>query len=720
MKIDNQLYEAVCRFVKSAKTTTVPTLQKQFGVDYITARRAVEEMLSKRFVEYKGGLEYRYFDPATDPKTIELKRKIAESNDLDPLFEKAVRMCAEKGEASTQIIQGVDSNVMFVQATKIASQMEKMGLCSERGDNNLRQMFVTFEQVEFIFAPEPPMPDPQEVLEIAKKKFEREVNVSDEKADPSMTIEELIEKLNSDDEEQSEKEDEIAFADDLFGDDDDDIYDDDELDEVDEEEVRRTIEESVENYKRKNANDAETASAQAEEIEKSDDFDEEEWKRTVEQGHAEIDSTIEEFKRKIAADIEAAKAGTNTHVAATEEKPEAATAQAEETEKPEDFDEEEWKRTVEKGHAEIDSTIEEFKRKIAADIEAAKAKQTEAAEAKEEQSAKEEPEPQRPEWQKIDLRLLAEPPLWTTDDKASALNAQIERIVRIDSSMDLYDAMDVADDLMRWAKYRGDDDAEHFMYALSFMLKTMTLEDFYAIRSRVHGFDTSGGYRFDVVFVVDSTGLCALAKKLVGGIGEFDRKLNKAMEEAGCHFNDLRVRTVYFGDYAEDSNAVDSHGFYGMPEEREQFKRAFCNKYAIKHGTGKALNALEALYVAMKSDFAPIKFTEKGRQIIVLLTEKYPLGLGERRGTIGYKDEYPSNVRELEQIWETPSADGMGGLSPRHARLILFVPGGDDGNGHSWSDVANFYRTSVTHLDEENRLGKEIDIDTIVAEILRS
>lgn len=69
-----------------------------------------------------------------------------------------------------------------------------------------------------------------------------------------------------------------------------------------------------------------------------------------------------------------------------------------------------------------------------------------------------------------------------------------------------------------------------------------------------------------------------------------------------------------------------------------------------------------------------------------MITDAYPLNLGERNGCEGYvADDYPENVKEMEEIWSERVTLGGGHtkLNPGKKRLFLLVPDDADKYGHS-------------------------------------
>lgn len=230
-------------------------------------------------------------------------------------------------------------------------------------------------------------------------------------------------------------------------------------------------------------------------------------------------------------------------------------------------------------------------------------------------------------------------------------------------------------------------------------------------------------YKIDIAFVIDATGsmgpIMASVKASALSLGD---QIVKALEEAGKPVEQLRMRVIDFADYAtEADDAIHQTDFYTMPADKQKFTDAINNIQYDRRGGDIPENALEALFIAMNSDWVPLAKGEKGRHIIIMMTDAYPLKLHERDGSMGYvADDFPSNVQELQNIWDAAgSQDATTLLSKKNRRLILFVPDGDDGAGHDWSDVLGWEKTLATIVDSGAGMDK-IDIKTITEEIVRS
>lgn len=227
------------------------------------------------------------------------------------------------------------------------------------------------------------------------------------------------------------------------------------------------------------------------------------------------------------------------------------------------------------------------------------------------------------------------------------------------------------------------------------------------------------GYKFDIAFVIDATGsMSPIIDEVKRYVLRFGEMLTREYENNGLPVDKVRVRVIDFADYAtEMDEAVRQTEFFSLPEDGQKFADAV-NKIDWEYRGGDIPeNALEALYVAMKSDWTAIKPVERGRHIIVLISDAPPLELQEREGCIGYDaSEFPKDIEELHRLWD--ECDGLS-LSARNKRLVLFVPDEDDGEGHSWNNVSDWNQTFV-HYINPSRGGSDIDINDVINLVVRS
>lgn len=233
------------------------------------------------------------------------------------------------------------------------------------------------------------------------------------------------------------------------------------------------------------------------------------------------------------------------------------------------------------------------------------------------------------------------------------------------------------------------------------------------------------GYKLDIVFVIDATGsmgpIMTEVKQNALVLGD---KIKDGLDAAGKSVSEMRVKIIDFADFAnEGEDAINQTEFFPLPDQKTQFEAAVNNiEYQLRGGDVPE-NGLEALYAAICSDWVKLKKGEKGRHIIVVMTDAVPLHLRERDGSMGYPtEEFPTDLAALESIWSESDEDGQSSstdLNPKAKRLILFVPKGKDSAGHTWEDVASWQQTVCHYINPAEGLG-DISFNEIVDEIVRS
>ena len=130
----------------------------------------------------------------------------------------------------------------------------------------------------------------------------------------------------------------------------------------------------------------------------------------------------------------------------------------------------------------------------------------------------------------------------------------------------------------------------------------------------------------DIVFVLDATATMGvfIDRFRREFLPEFTKQVEKIAEKDGGA--DVRYKFIIFRDYgSEGAAAIKQSGFYKIPEEEEKLNHEML--YIEAGGGGDSPeNGLEAIYYAMKSEFAE----GAGTQTIFFFTDADAVGLGER------------------------------------------------------------------------------------------
>ena len=147
----------------------------------------------------------------------------------------------------------------------------------------------------------------------------------------------------------------------------------------------------------------------------------------------------------------------------------------------------------------------------------------------------------------------------------------------------------------------------------------------------------------------------------------------------------MRVKVIAFRDFAYNGDkALEESRFFNLPDENEDFHDYFEQIQAFGGGNGTS-NALEAIAVAMRSDWTTEKIPDiKRRHVILVFTDASaaPLKDASRPGRSkcsrienpAYPENMPNNLEELEEMWNGTS-NTLKGMPDRKAKRIgIFAP----------------------------------------------
>ena len=150
------------------------------------------------------------------------------------------------------------------------------------------------------------------------------------------------------------------------------------------------------------------------------------------------------------------------------------------------------------------------------------------------------------------------------------------------------------------------------------------------------------------------------------------------MEMEGKSVDKLRVKFITFSDFAtEGADAIHETKFFDYFEQKEE-AFAFIDGVQPKGGGDKAENALEALALAIKSDWT--MEGNRRRHVIIMITNAPAHSLQYRSDCEGYPEGMPKDLAELGDWW----AD----VDRWYQRiLITFAP-----NVSPWTDMEGWSR----------------------------
>ena len=212
-------------------------------------------------------------------------------------------------------------------------------------------------------------------------------------------------------------------------------------------------------------------------------------------------------------------------------------------------------------------------------------------------------------------------------------------------------------------------------------------------------------YNVDVVLCIDATAdMAPIIEKVKSAALSVGPKIAEGMELVDVEVADLRVKVIAFRDYAYDEEPMVQSEFFTLPEQEEDLKR-FVNSIEAKGGGDRPKNALEAIALALKSDWTT--GGARCRHVIAVFSNAPALPLGERAGCPKYPSDLPKTFEELFAMWEGINESGVGSYQCRAGRLIAFVP-----EDESWRQLEVWNRFCPVYMAEGTF--EELDWDFVL------
>ena len=194
-----------------------------------------------------------------------------------------------------------------------------------------------------------------------------------------------------------------------------------------------------------------------------------------------------------------------------------------------------------------------------------------------------------------------------------------------------------------------------------------------------------GEYNVDIVMCIDATGSMApIIDEVKSNAISFYQRFVDSMEENDKDVAQLRIKVIVFRDYGCDDEPMVESSFYTLPEQNEEF-RSFVNAIEAKGGGDGPENALEAIALALKSDWTT--GGSRRRHAILVFSDAPALSLGERSGASAYPSGLPENLAQLGAWWEGADQSLGSTYQPKAGRLVAFVP-----NAEPWTELQAWNR----------------------------
>jgi hypothetical protein len=217
-------------------------------------------------------------------------------------------------------------------------------------------------------------------------------------------------------------------------------------------------------------------------------------------------------------------------------------------------------------------------------------------------------------------------------------------------------------------------------------------------------------YTVDIVLCIDATGsMSSIINSVKAGALRFYDDLTAKMQSKDKVIDVMRVRVIAFRDYYDNSNgAMIESPFFTLPHEQDEFKR-LVSKIEASGGGDEPENGLEAVSLAIKSDWS--KIGDKRRQVIVVWTDAsaHPLEKGDKPHN--YPTDIPSNFDELTDIYEA----NQGYMNKNAKRIVLFAP-----EAYPWTEMGTNWNQAILYPSKAGDGLSEMDYGSILDLIAHS
>ena len=224
----------------------------------------------------------------------------------------------------------------------------------------------------------------------------------------------------------------------------------------------------------------------------------------------------------------------------------------------------------------------------------------------------------------------------------------------------------------------------------------------------------------DIVFCIDVTQSMQPTINKVKGftLSLYDSLVPFMLEKAHREVKAMRVKVIAFRDfYCDGSCSLLESQFFKLPEENDGFKK-FVNSLQAKGGGDEPENALEALALAMKTDWVKIKdlSTQRARHVIVLFTDDAAHRFEQAQE--GVDEYYPKNMlksyEEFIRAWQGQCALGDDrnsySMDKRAKRLVVFAPD----ELYPWNEMSEDIENAVFLTMEKGGGGIDVANEVII------
>ena len=215
----------------------------------------------------------------------------------------------------------------------------------------------------------------------------------------------------------------------------------------------------------------------------------------------------------------------------------------------------------------------------------------------------------------------------------------------------------------------------------------------------------------DIVYCIDLTAsMSPIIQKVKDFVRTFHEDLQRVMLTYNRSIKQLRIKVIGFRDiYCDGAYAFEVSDFFRLPDQNTEFL-SFVDKLEAKGGGGGSENSLEALAMAMQSDWCTtIDNSVRKRHMVVLFTDAsaHPLEKASTYTGTNYPENMPKSYLELVDWWSgqgSISSDVYFNMNQRAKRLVLYAPEGSE----PWTDIADDFDCCFAQFIMPEKGGSDI------------
>lgn len=215
----------------------------------------------------------------------------------------------------------------------------------------------------------------------------------------------------------------------------------------------------------------------------------------------------------------------------------------------------------------------------------------------------------------------------------------------------------------------------------------------------------------DLIYCIDATAsMTPHIQKTKEAAKTLYRDMQHALENSSRRVEQLRLKVIVFRDFSHDGeDAIKESRFFNLPDETAEYE-AFVNDIVADGGGELPESSLEALHLAMHSDWVTPADGFRTRHVIVMFTDAraWRLDNTEYREKASknplYPKDTPADLNGILDEWDNPDI-----MDQRARHLVIFAP-----NAEPWHDFASIFDPCVVKYAKAADGLDEITNDAII------